>query len=82
MSNSNPVPSPEKRKLVAYAGKVRRLNYKLSQIEKLVDKMDTLSNNGDPLDPKIVKMFVKAFRKEIGRANATDITGANQSTVE
>ena len=64
------------RRRAALVAKVRRLNFKISQIEKIVNHMDQNSATATPVQ---VQKWVKAFRKEIGRL---DSPSTDQQVVE
>lgn len=55
------------RKYAAAVAKVRRLNYKLSQLEAVAIQMEQASNKGTPIPANIVKGWVRDMKKELSR---------------
>lgn len=55
------------RRYSAAVAKVRRLNFKLSQLEAVAKQMEQAANKGTPIPPNIVKGWVRDMKKELSR---------------
>lgn len=55
------------RRYSAAVTKVRRLNYKLSQLEAVAKQMEQAASKGTPVPSNVVKGWVRDMKKELNR---------------
>lgn len=81
-SQPKPAAKPVTRKTyLETVAKVKRLNYKLSQVEKIALLMEQVSNSGDTVPAKQVQSWVRALKRELGKtssASSADVADSSK----